>query len=252
MGATSCAHGVALYNAVEKKKKKYGSVLLHPLVSKIRDIFNLSLHAWYLDDGSIVGDTLVVGEVLKPKEDPRSRFVGVFPPNIARPLLGVKLLGGPELLGGPASANFDFSSELVMKRVSKSVVLMDTIAKLNDPQCELLLLHACAGQTMNGRTYQCVLCYWLGVPLFSIPKPCSACSRVFKGDVYGSHAASCTGIVGIKHLHNSVRDTLVNIYFGSRISADKEVNIRLGERQDKPLRPADMLVYSWGGGLMYV
>ncbi|GKC05188.1 putative reverse transcriptase domain-containing protein, partial [Tanacetum coccineum] len=125
------------------------ALVLHPLVSKIRDSFNLSLQAWYLDDGTIIGDTLVVGEVLKviiedeprrglhlnvdktkvfwPKEDPRSRFAGVFPLNIASPLHGVKLLGGPP------SANFNFSCELVMKRVSKSIVLMDTIAKLNDP-----------------------------------------------------------------------------------------------------------------------
>nr|GEW41463.1 hypothetical protein [Tanacetum cinerariifolium] len=362
------------------------SLVLHPLVSKIREIFNLSLQAWYLDDGTIVGDTLVVREVLK--EDPRSRFAGVFPSNIARPLHGVKLLGGP------ANANFDFSCELVMKRVSKSIVLMNTIAKLNVPQCELLLLRVCAerivtascpgfgdwqwrlsilpfafrglgvysagdilhyaflasrlqstdlqskllrhsnivtsvsafdnalsafnakkeidllsnpcevvapelmkkladiystrvtqtaestfslstrqmalwksqmeehtfdwlgvvlisrlGQTMNGRTYRCVLCYRLGVPLFSVPKPCSACSRVFIDDIYGDHAVSCTGIVGTKHRHNIVRDTLVDICFRSEISAGKEVNIGLGGGRDKPLRPADMLLYSWGGGL---
>nr|GFA26363.1 hypothetical protein [Tanacetum cinerariifolium] len=364
------------------------SLVLHPLVSKIRDFFNLSLQAWYVDDGTIVGDTLVVREVLK--EDPRSRFVGVFPSNIARPLHGVKLLCGP------ANANFDFSCELVMKRVSNSIVLMDTIAKLNDPQCELLLLRACAGisklyfavrvcsprvfeqsqrsfdaalrsslkrivmflhyaflasrlqstnlqskllqhsnivtsvsafdnalsafnakmkigllsnpcevaapklikklaniyftrvtqtaestfslstqqmalwksqmeehtsdwlgvvpisrlgQTMNGRTYRCVLCYRLGVPLFSISKPCSACSKVFVDDIYGDHDVSCTGIVGIKHRHNIVRDTLVDICFRSGISAAKEVNIGLGRGRDKPLRPADMLLYSWGGGL---
>ncbi|GJZ06821.1 hypothetical protein Tco_0540614, partial [Tanacetum coccineum] len=93
-------------------------------LSKIRDSFNLFLQAWYLDDGTVIGDTLIVGEVLK---DPRSRFTGVFPPNIARPLHGVKLLGGP------SSANFDFSSELVMKTVAKSSVLVDTVAKLNDP-----------------------------------------------------------------------------------------------------------------------
>ncbi|GKA71407.1 hypothetical protein Tco_0777546, partial [Tanacetum coccineum] len=114
-----------------------------------------------LDDGTIIGDTLVVGEVLKvitedgpcrglhlnvdktevflPKEDPRSRFAGVFPPNIVRPLHDVKLLGAP------ASADIDFSSELVMKRVAKSIELMDVVAKINDPQCELLLLRACAG-----------------------------------------------------------------------------------------------------------
>ncbi|GJY66892.1 putative reverse transcriptase domain-containing protein [Tanacetum coccineum] len=93
------------------------SLVLHLLICKIRDSFSLSLHVWYLDDGTIIGDTLVVGKVLElimkdgpccglhlnvdktkvfwPKEDPKSRLVGVFPPNIARPLHGVKLLGGP-------------------------------------------------------------------------------------------------------------------------------------------------------------
>ncbi|GJZ69723.1 putative reverse transcriptase domain-containing protein, partial [Tanacetum coccineum] len=108
------------------------SLVLHPLVSKIRDSFNLSFQAWYLDDGTIIRDTLIMGELIK--EDLRSRFAGVFPPHISRPLHGVKLLGGL------ASANFNFSSELVMKRVAKSIVLMDTIAKLNEPECELLLL----------------------------------------------------------------------------------------------------------------
>ncbi|GJX18224.1 reverse transcriptase domain-containing protein [Tanacetum coccineum] len=364
------------------------ALVLHPLICKIRDYFSLSLQAWYLDDGTIIGDTLVVGKALElimkdgpssglhlnvdktevfwPKEDPRSRLAGIFPPNIARPLHGVKLLGGP------ASVDFDFSSELVMKRVTKTIVLMDTVARINDPQCELLLLRACAGisklyfamrtcspwvfemaqrsfdaalrsalerivtasgpgfgdwqwrlstlpfafgglgvysagdvlnyaflasrlqsaslqtkllrhsgivasgttfddalclfntkmetdllsnlseiaapklmkkladiyftrvtqtaestfslssrqmalwqsqmedhtsdwlrvvpisglgQTMNGKTYRCVLCYRLGVPLFSVSKPCSACSKVFTGDIYGDHAVSCAVIL---------------------------------------------------------
>jgi hypothetical protein len=131
------------------------------LVCKVRDSFNLSLEAWYLDDGTIIGDTLVVGKVLElimvdgprcglnlnvdktevfwPREDPRSRLVGVFPPNIARPLHGVKLLGGP------ASLDFDFSIELVMKKAAKTIELMGAVAKINDPKCELLLLRACAG-----------------------------------------------------------------------------------------------------------
>ncbi|GKE39269.1 hypothetical protein Tco_1462674, partial [Tanacetum coccineum] len=46
-----------------------------------------------------------------------------------------------------------------------------------------------------------------------------------------------------------VRDTLVDIYFRSRISAGKEVDIGLGGGRDKPLRPVDMLLYSWDGGL---
>ncbi|GJY52788.1 hypothetical protein Tco_0444452 [Tanacetum coccineum] len=104
-------------------------------------------------------------------------------------------------------------------------------------------------QTMNGRTYRCVLCYRLSIPLFSVPKPYSACSKVFAGDIYGDHVVSCAGIVGIKHRHNLVRDTLVDIYFRSRISIGKEVDIGLGGGRDKPLLPADMLLYSWDGGL---
>ncbi|GJY75935.1 hypothetical protein Tco_0481051 [Tanacetum coccineum] len=58
------------------------------------------------------------------------------------------------------------------------------------------------------------------VPLFSVLKSCSACSKVFTGDIYGDHAVSCA-----------------------------EVDIGLGGGRDKPLRPADMLLYSWDEGL---
>ncbi|GKA50029.1 putative reverse transcriptase domain-containing protein [Tanacetum coccineum] len=287
------------------------SLVLHPLICKIRDSFSPSFHAWYLDDGTIVGDTLVVGKVLEVimedgsgcglhlnvdktevfwlKEDPRSRLVGIFPPNIARPLHGVKLLCGP------ASVDFEFCNELVMKRVAKTIGLMDGIAKINDPECDVLnyaflasrlqsvglqtkllrhtgivspgsifddalsvfntsmetellsnpseiatpkLIKKMAdiyftrvtksaesifslfpqqmalwtsqredhtsdwlrtipisglGQTMNSKTYLCVLCYRLGIPLFSVSKPCS---KVFAGDIYGDHDVSCAGIIG--------------------------------------------------------
>ncbi|GJT14471.1 hypothetical protein Tco_0861513 [Tanacetum coccineum] len=105
------------------------------------------------------------------------------------------------------------------------------------------------GQTMNGKTYRSVMCYRLGVPLFSVSKPCSACSRVFIEDIYGDHAISCAGIIGIKHRHNMVRDTLVDICFQSGISAGKEVDIGLDGGHDKKLRPVDMLLYLWDGGL---
>jgi hypothetical protein len=94
-----------------------------------------------------------------------------------------------------------------------------------------------------------VLCYRLGVPLFTVRMPCSACSRVFTGDIYGDHAVSCAGIIGIKHRHNVVRDVLVDICSRSGISARKEVDIGLSGERDKPLRLADMLLYSWDGGL---
>ncbi|GKC89013.1 hypothetical protein Tco_1149662 [Tanacetum coccineum] len=314
-------------------------LVLHPLICKIRDSFILSLHAWYLDDGTIVGDTLVVGK-------------------------------------------------LVMKRVAKTIGLMDAIAKNNDPQCELLVLRSCAGisrlyitmhtcpprvfesaqhsfdvalrssleriVTASGprfgdwqwrlatlpfafvglgnklirytgivspvpifydalsvfnismetdllsnpseiaapklrkkmadiyftrvtkneestfslsprqmalwtsqredhtsdwlKTCHCVLCYRLGIFLFSVSKPYSACLRVFAGDIYGDHVISCSRIIGIKHLHNIVCDTLVDICYRSGILAGKEVDIRLDGGHDKSLRPIDMLLYSWDRG----
>ncbi|GJS58737.1 hypothetical protein Tco_0653521 [Tanacetum coccineum] len=366
--------------------------------NKIKDSFSLSLHAWYLDDGTIIGDIVVVGKVLElimedgsgcglhlnvdktkvfwPKEDPRSRVTGIFPPNIARPLHGVKLLGGP------ASVDFNFCNELVMKRVSKTIRLIDFMAKINDPPCELLLLRSC---TSISRLYftmcTCPPCFFesaqcsfdvalhsslehivtafapgfgdwqwrlatlpfefgglgvystgdvlnyaflasrlqsadlqtkllrhtsivslgpnfddalfvfntsmetdllsnsseivapklmkkmadiyftlvtknaestfslsprkmalwtsqmedhtsdwlrtLGIPLFSSSKPCSACSKVFAMDIYGDHVVLCAGIIGIKHRHSVVRDTLVNICYRSGIFAGLDVCVDL-------------------------
>nr|GEW05112.1 hypothetical protein [Tanacetum cinerariifolium] len=55
---------------------------------------------------------------------------------------------------------------------------------------------------------------------------------------------SCVGIIGIKHRHNIVRDTLVDICYWSGISASKEIDIGLERGHDKPLRLADMILYS--------
>ncbi|GJY61725.1 reverse transcriptase domain-containing protein [Tanacetum coccineum] len=70
------------------------------------------------------------------------------------------------------------------------------------------------------------------------------------GQTMNDHAISCAGIIGIKHRHNVVRDTLVGIYFWSGISAGKEVDIGLGGGREKPIPPADMLLYSWDRGLI--
>ncbi|GKB19002.1 hypothetical protein Tco_0852925 [Tanacetum coccineum] len=71
-----------------------------------------------------------------------------------------------------------------------------------------------------------------------------------RGDIYGDLLAICRLVLlGIKHRHNVVRITLVDICFRSGISAGKEVDIGLGGGCDKALRHADMLLYSWDGGL---
>nr|GEV51999.1 hypothetical protein [Tanacetum cinerariifolium] len=111
--------------------------------------------AWYLNDGTIVGYTLMVAkahdiiktngstrglffnvdktELFWPVKDPRSRAEGVFPLNISHPLNGVKLLGGS------VSLEEGFCQDLALKKVSKTISLMEAIYKLHGPQCELLL-----------------------------------------------------------------------------------------------------------------
>ena len=83
------------------------ALILQPLVLNIHESCKLTLQAWYLDDGTIIDDTLMVPKALHiieedgpsrglffnvdktdlfwPREDPRSRELGVFPRNISRP-----------------------------------------------------------------------------------------------------------------------------------------------------------------------
>ncbi|GJZ63093.1 hypothetical protein Tco_0619514 [Tanacetum coccineum] len=80
--------------------------------------------AWYLDDGTIVGDTLVIGKVLEliTEDGPRC---------------GLHLNVEKTKLFWP--------KEDPKSRVSKTIGLLDAVAKINDPQCKLLLIRACTG-----------------------------------------------------------------------------------------------------------
>ncbi|GKA93507.1 hypothetical protein Tco_0815493 [Tanacetum coccineum] len=264
----SCGDDVGLSMLLVDFKNAFNLVDREVMLREVR-LRCPAISRWYLDDGTIVGDTLVVGKVLEliikdgpgcglhlnvdktkvflPKEDPRSRLAGIFPPNIARPLHGVKFLGGP------ASVDFDFCNELVMKRVAKTITLMDAIAKINDPRCELLLLRSCTGfDDWQWRLATLPFAFgglvvysagdvalwnsqredhtsnWLRViPISGLGQTMNACSRVINGDIYGDHVVSCAGIVGIKHRHNVVRDNLVDICYRSGISAGKKVDIGL-------------------------
>ncbi|GKA75546.1 putative reverse transcriptase domain-containing protein [Tanacetum coccineum] len=106
------------------------ALVLHPLVHRIRDCCQLLFHAWYLDDGTIIGDTKEVKE-------------GLFPRDIGRPTLGVKLFGGA------VSRDAGFISSLAVKRASRAVKLMSLLPSLRDPQSELLFAtnHAWASQS---------------------------------------------------------------------------------------------------------
>ncbi|KAL6502820.1 hypothetical protein OROHE_023988 [Orobanche hederae] len=128
---------------------------------QIRDSCKLLLHAWYLDDGTVIGDVEEVARVLDvigvagpslglqlnikktelfwPSCDGRKLRNGLFPVSIGRPLLGVKLLGGA------ASIDAGFIRGLAMKRAVNAVDLMSLLPQLCDPQSELLLLRSCMG-----------------------------------------------------------------------------------------------------------
>nr|GEW09768.1 RNA-directed DNA polymerase, eukaryota [Tanacetum cinerariifolium] len=91
---------------------------------------------------------------------------------------------------------------------------------------------------------------WLRtVSISGLGQTTNSCSRAFAGDIYGDHVLSCAGIIGIKLHHNVVHDNPVDICYRYEISAGKEVDIGLDGGRDKPLRPVDMLLYSWDEGL---
>jgi hypothetical protein len=129
------------------------ALVLHPLIHKIRDNCKLLLHAWYLDDGTIVGDSRDVAkaldiireispglglhlhirktEIFWPSCDGNKLREGLFPSDIGRPTLGVKLLGGA------VSRDKGFIKGVAMKRAVRAVELMHLLPQLKDPQSEI-------------------------------------------------------------------------------------------------------------------
>ena len=129
------------------------SLVLHPLVHRIRDRCKLLFHAWYLDDGTLIGDATQVAnaldiiraegpslglqlnikktEVFWPTCNGVKVQEGLFPQGIGRPMLGVKLLGGA------VSRDAEFISGMALKRSNCAVELMRCLKRLRDPQSEL-------------------------------------------------------------------------------------------------------------------
>ncbi|GJU40105.1 putative reverse transcriptase domain-containing protein [Tanacetum coccineum] len=207
------------------------SLVLHPLICKIRDSFSLSLHAWYLDDGTIVEDTVVVGNVLE-------LIIEDGPGLTTLPFA----FGGLGVYSAGDVLNYAFLASRLPSAVLPTKLLRHTgIVSLRPIFDDAL--------SVFNTSMEIDLLINPSIPLFSVSKPCSACSKVFARDIYGYHAVSCDGIISIKHRHNIVPDTLVDICYRSGISAGKEVDIELDGGRDKPLRLADMLLYSWDGGL---
>nr|GEZ47737.1 hypothetical protein [Tanacetum cinerariifolium] len=145
--------------------------------------------AWYLDDGTIVGDTLIIG--------------------------------------GPVSVAPDFSSSLVMKKVSKTIGLLDAVAKINDLQCYVLTYAFIAsrlqcvalrikllrhvGIVAPGSTFDDALCMFNNsIEIDFLCNPNNASDWLHVVLIYG------------------LGRTMNDICFRSEISTSKEVDIRLG------------------------
>nr|GEU54181.1 hypothetical protein [Tanacetum cinerariifolium] len=201
------------------------ALILHPLLHKIKDSCKLLLHAWYLDDGTVIRDSEGVAKV---------------------PSSGVKPLGGD------VSRDAYFISGLGIRRAANAVDLMSLLPQLHDLQSELLLLRSC----LCGSIENIVFC---GGPFFgdlqwrlaSLPIRFgglglySACL-----DSFGEHVVHCKELPGFKYRHDMIRDVLFDICRCAGISAKKEVPVNfLTDPSDgrSTLRPADVLVFGWVG-----
>ena len=115
------------------------ALVLHPLIHQVGDNSKLLLHAWYLDDGTIIGDSQEIDkslniiretgprlglelnirkiEIFWPSCDGSKFCEDLFPSEIERSMLGMKLLGGV------VSRDDGFIKELSKKRASKAIVI---------------------------------------------------------------------------------------------------------------------------------
>ncbi|GKE19332.1 hypothetical protein Tco_1426909 [Tanacetum coccineum] len=99
------------------------ALALHPLVHAINQSCELTLQDWYLDDGTINGDTLMVVKALDIIiTDGPTRCLIL---NVDK----TKLFWTMEDPRG-------FCLDLALKRVSKTISLMEAVHKLHDPQFE--------------------------------------------------------------------------------------------------------------------
>ncbi|GJY86263.1 putative reverse transcriptase domain-containing protein [Tanacetum coccineum] len=194
------------------------ALVLHPLVHKMRDNCNLLLDAWYLDDGTVIGDS---------KE-------GLFSVNTWRPSLGVKLLGGS------VSRDTNFISGLAMRRAANVVDLMCLLPHLHDPQNGL-------GQHMSPVEYRTIMKYRLMIPLFPVdeicPVYCKACLDSFR-----EHVIHYKEFISFKYRHDMVRDVFYDVCRRAGITAKKEAPVnfltdQLDERST--LKLDDVLIFGW-------
>ncbi|GJX88186.1 hypothetical protein Tco_0340200 [Tanacetum coccineum] len=133
--------------------------ILHPLLHKIK--YRSKLHAWYHDDGTVIGDSEEVAkmsDIIKVSGPSLGLELNIKKTEIVWPLgIGIKLheglsaidiqrpSSGVKLLVGAVSRDTYFISGLAIRRVTNVVDLMSLLLQLHDLQSELLLLRSCMG-----------------------------------------------------------------------------------------------------------
>ncbi|PNY01137.1 hypothetical protein L195_g024425 [Trifolium pratense] len=105
------------------------STLLH----EIRDNFKLLLHTWYLDGGTIIGDSEEMAKSL----------------NIIQEIDIGRLMFGVKLLGGTVTRDKGFFEGVAMKRVVKAVELMHMLLWLPEPNLGVLLARSPSSLKLN-------------------------------------------------------------------------------------------------------
>nr|GEX48918.1 auxilin-like protein [Tanacetum cinerariifolium] len=197
---------------------------------KIKDTCKLLLHAWYLDDGTVIGDS------------------------------DERLSSGVKLLGGTVSRDANFISGLDMRRATNVVDLMsllsqllmrfdlvvrvctqqnwfplmlfstegpildatrqhltftnkDTVpSKAQQTLSNVLFSEMGLGQHTSPVEYRTILKYHLMILLFSVDAICPVCRKACL-DSFGEHAVHCKELSGFKYRHDMVRNVLFDIYF---------------------------------------
>ncbi|GKC43300.1 hypothetical protein Tco_1061022, partial [Tanacetum coccineum] len=257
----------------------------------IKYSFSLSLHAWYLDDGTIVGDAVVVGKVLElimedgsglyftMRTRPPRFFESIqrsFDVALRSYLERIVTASGPRFgdwqwrlatlpfafggLGVYSAGdvlNYAFLASRLQPAglqtkllwhigiVSLEPIFDDALSGFNTSiETDLLsnLRKIAAPKLMKKMTdiyftrvsknaestflflldrWPCGLLKGRIIPLTGLGHSLSP-----SGTNYEHHVVSCVGILGIKHHHNVVRDTLVDICYHFGILAGKEVDIR--------------------------
>ncbi|GJX71626.1 hypothetical protein Tco_0308797 [Tanacetum coccineum] len=201
----------------------------------------LLLHTWYLDDGTVIGDSKEVARVLYiikvsgpglglelnikktkifwPLCNGMKLREGLFSVDIRRSSSGVKLLGGA------VSRGVDFISGLTMRRAANDVDLMGLLPQLHDPQNELLLLRSCMASRAQSWVLQDHILYDSGIcGMDDDYVSALACLR----DTIPSFDFS--GFTNKDTVPSQAQQTLANVLFSEMVK-DMEVHFDMTMRQ---------------------